>query len=182
MGSIPTSATLHGAAKRRRLPSTNACLQARRQISVSDSVPSQRCPKTVTGAGLETRIRIEVLLPRVRKECLLKSIDLWVALSGASIAWSRRLPVSPAGGASDMAAHVFDSLPWGKITQQAERPCENPGSGRSACLQAVRTGPSSNAYIPTGPGVGRPASGRAPTAPALAMTSAQHVDGIKGTP
>jgi hypothetical protein len=87
----------------------------------------------------------------------------------------------PDGDAGDMAAHVFDSLPWGKITQ-AERLCENPGSGRPACLQAIRTGPSSNAYIPTGPGVGRPAPGRAPTAPALAMMSTQHIDGTKGTP
>ena len=67
-----------------------------------------------------------------------------------------------------MVAHVFDSLPWGKVPQ-AGRPCENPGSGRSACLQAIRTGSkiqrlhphrtrrwyaSAGAYSPIRPGAG----------------------------
>lgn len=76
------------------------------------------------------------------------------------------------------AAHVFDSLPWDGI-QQAERPC-NLGAGRTACLRAVRAGPSSNVFIPTGLGVGRPAPGCALIAPVLAMTSAQQTDGRQG--
>lgn len=84
----------------------------------------------------------------------------------------------PRGRCRRYAAYVFDSLPWGGIPQ-AERPC-NLGAGPSACLQAVRTGPSSNAFIPTGRGVGRPAPGHAQIAPVLAMTSAQHVDGHQG--
>jgi hypothetical protein len=49
-------------------------------------------------------------------------------------------------GAGGMAARVFDSLPWGEVPQ-AERP-RSPGAGRSACLQAIPAGLSSNASSP----------------------------------
>jgi RHS repeat-associated protein len=68
-----------------------------------------------------------------------------------------------------MAANVFDSLPREGVPR-APRPC-NRGTGRTACPQAIRTGPSSNAFIPTGAGVGMPAPGRAPNAPVPALTS-----------
>jgi hypothetical protein len=85
---------------------------------------------------------------------------------------------SPDGSVTrNPAADVSDSLL--RDLAQVERP-RRPGSGHLVCLPAIPTGPSSNAFIPTGPGVGRPAPGHAPTAPVLAMTSVHEAEGAQG--
>jgi hypothetical protein len=81
--------------------------------------------------------------------------------------WKAR--ASPDRGVTRTAGGVSDSSSWVGVPQ-AERP-PVPGPGRSAYPLATLTDQSSNALIPTGSGVGRPAP--EPLAPVLATTAAE---------